>query len=169
MEAVVVPTQTAILPDITEYALLIFLPHGVRVLTAWLFGWRSIFYLFAAAVLGHFLVTPDVAANGTKVMTWIVGASSAWLGIEVLRLFGLPLGTDLRAIGPNTWRYLVLAGAVSSLFNSIGHVLVYQSLVISELFRPLLFAFIFGDTMGTILCFALALAVFRLGRKFMRS
>lgn len=168
MEVVVVPLQTLISPSLTDYALLIFLPHGVRVLTAWLFGWRSVLYLLAAAVVGHFVVTPDVAITISKALTWLVGAASGWLGISALRLLGVPLGPDLDLIGRDTWRYLIFAGIVASLFNSIGHGLVYQTEIFSELLRPMLFAFVFGDTMGTILCFGLALGLFRARHLFGR-
>lgn len=168
MDVVVVPLQTLISPSLTDYALLIFLPHGVRVLTAWLFGWRSVLYLLAAAVVGHFVVTPDVAITSSKALTWLVGASSGWLVISALRLLGVPLGPDLALIGRDTWRYLIFGGIVASLFNSIGHGLVYQTEIFSELLRPVLFAFVFGDTMGTILCFGLALGLFRARHLFGR-
>lgn len=168
MDTVIAPLQAALAPTLTEYALLIFLPHGVRVLTAWLFGWRSIFYLLAAAIIAHLIVTPEVAISGTKISTWLVGASCGWLGIATLRLLGLPLGEDLASIGRDTWRHLILAGVTSSLFNSIGHGLVYQSEVFSDLFRPVVFAFIFGDTMGILLCFALAFAFLRVSRRLKR-
>ena len=38
----VAPIQPIFIPEVTLFAALIFPPHGVRVLSAWLFGWRSI-------------------------------------------------------------------------------------------------------------------------------
>ena len=34
---------------------LLFFPHAVRVLTAWLYGWKSIFLLMPGVVLGHYM------------------------------------------------------------------------------------------------------------------
>ena len=38
---IVVPIQSNFLPEITLYAALIFPVHGIRVLSAWLFGWAE--------------------------------------------------------------------------------------------------------------------------------
>jgi hypothetical protein len=51
VQFVIIPVQQTYLPMITTFAALIFPLHGVRVLAAWLFGWRSIFYLFLANIL----------------------------------------------------------------------------------------------------------------------
>jgi len=46
VKSIIVPAQQAYLPMITTFAALIFPLHGVRVITAWLFGGWSILYLF---------------------------------------------------------------------------------------------------------------------------
>ena len=35
---------------------LLFFPHAVRVLTAWLYGWKSIFFLMPGVILGHYMI-----------------------------------------------------------------------------------------------------------------
>ena len=40
VQFVIIPVQQTYLPMITTFAALIFPLHGVRVLAAWLFGWR---------------------------------------------------------------------------------------------------------------------------------
>lgn len=39
---VVTPLQSMFFPEFPSRASLLFLPHGIRVLTAWLLGWRAI-------------------------------------------------------------------------------------------------------------------------------
>ena len=39
---VVTPVQSILLPEITMFASLIYLPHGVRVLASWASGWKAI-------------------------------------------------------------------------------------------------------------------------------
>jgi hypothetical protein len=51
--AVVMPVQDAVLPAFGNYASLLFLPHGVRVIAAWMYGWRSLLFLAPGAVLTH--------------------------------------------------------------------------------------------------------------------
>lgn len=61
---VIAPVQSALLPSVVMS--LLFFPHGVRVLTAWLYGWRSVAYLLPGAVLcnlhfaGERAFAPDV-------------------------------------------------------------------------------------------------------------
>ena len=63
----VAPLQSALLPSVVMS--LLFLPHGVRVLAAWLYGWRSLAYLLPGAVLcnlhfaGQRAFAPDVLAG----------------------------------------------------------------------------------------------------------
>jgi len=51
--AVVMPVQNSVLPAFGNYASLLFLPHGVRVIGAWMYGWRSLLFLAPGAVLTH--------------------------------------------------------------------------------------------------------------------
>lgn len=168
MDSVVAPVQQLLLPDITQYALLIFLPHGVRVLTAWLFGWWSVPYLMVANVFAHFLVTPDIPVTSIKLETWCVTAVAGVLGIALLRAFGVKLGNSLASIGRETWRQLIIAGIVASILSSVGHSLIYQNSILHDLIRPVFFAFVFGDTLGTLLCFALLLSGFVVAKRWIR-
>lgn len=65
--AVVSPLQEALFP--TMVMSLLFLPHGVRVLAAWLYGWRSMAYLLPGAMAcnlhfaGERALAPDVLAG----------------------------------------------------------------------------------------------------------
>lgn len=48
---VLMPLQNVFFPEYPSRASLLFLPHGVRVLSAWLLGWRSIFALLPGVFL----------------------------------------------------------------------------------------------------------------------
>ncbi len=45
------PLQNMFFPEYPSHASLLFLPHGVRVLSAWLLGWRAIFALLPGVVI----------------------------------------------------------------------------------------------------------------------
>nr|WP_237212660.1 hypothetical protein [Ruegeria lacuscaerulensis] len=45
------PLQNVFFPEYPSRASLLFLPHGVRVLSAWLLGWRAIFALLPGVFL----------------------------------------------------------------------------------------------------------------------
>jgi hypothetical protein len=48
---VLMPLQNVFFPEYPSRASLLFLPHGVRVLSAWLLGWRAIFALLPGVFL----------------------------------------------------------------------------------------------------------------------
>ena len=66
------PLQSAYTPQLTSYASLLFLPHGIRVLTAWLYGWKAIPLLAPAALLTHWM---NLGADGFT-LVGIVGVFS---------------------------------------------------------------------------------------------
>jgi hypothetical protein len=54
--AVIDPIQHTYFPEITPFATLLFLPHGVRVIVTWLYGVWSIPYLFFATIFADLLI-----------------------------------------------------------------------------------------------------------------
>ncbi|MDA7965987.1 hypothetical protein [Ruegeria sp.] len=53
---VLMPLQNMFFPQYPSHASLLFLPHGVRVLAAWLLGWRAIFALLPGVFLVFALI-----------------------------------------------------------------------------------------------------------------
>ena len=116
----VLPLQQAALPG--TVMCLLFFPHGVRVLTAWLFGWRSVPMLLPGALLcnlhfaGEQAFDPDVLF-GT--MASLVAAPLAFALLGRL-VSGLRLGVGHLRAGP-----LVAVGVVASIFNLMALRLAY--------------------------------------------
>jgi hypothetical protein len=52
---VFLPFQAQYTPELAAYASVLFLPHGVRVLSAWLLGWRAISLFAPTAFFTHWL------------------------------------------------------------------------------------------------------------------
>ncbi len=50
------PVQQMFAPEMAAFASLLFLPHGVRVLSAWLLGWKSIVLIAPVALFTHWLI-----------------------------------------------------------------------------------------------------------------
>ncbi|KIC40020.1 hypothetical protein RA27_17010 [Ruegeria sp. ANG-R] len=69
---VLMPLQNVFFPEYPSYASLLFLPHGVRVLSAWLLGWRAIFALL-----------PGVAIVFVMIGGWDVLLPSRLLAITI--------------------------------------------------------------------------------------
>lgn len=166
VKSLIVPAQQAYLPMITTFAALIFPLHGVRVITAWLFGGWSILYLFIANCVMHLVLTPDAEFTLQSFYAWCLVSSVAWFSFEIFRMSGLNLYQSARSISTTTWRGLMLIAFVSSIFNSIGHNIIFAGNILPENSLPTMLAFMVGDTLGTFVCFFALMLVFRLLRRF---
>jgi hypothetical protein len=160
-ELTITPLQAQFLPEVTRTASLVFLPHGVRVLTAWLYGWRSIPLLapssFATGIyyFGIQRFTVDVVL---ATFTGIIAAALAF------SLFAR-LGYDHRfnAEEKTNWRDVLLVGAVASIVNSIGTSFLFGSDLHTTSVRLL------GDFIGLVACMLLLMYVFRMVRHYSRD
>ena len=153
VKSLIVPAQQAYLPMITTFAALIFPLHGVRVLTAWLFGGWSILYLFIANCVMHFVLTPDAEFTLKSFYAWCLVSSVAWFSFEIVRMTGINLYRHANIISTNTWRQLMLIAFISSIINSLGHNIIFAGDILPENSLPTMLAFMIGDTLGTFFCF----------------
>lgn len=110
--------QSYVTPELSAYASLLFLPHGVRVLPGWLFGWKAIPLLAPAALLTHWLI---LRADGFS-LSGVLGAFSGII-CAVITFSGLAkLGMDFRLSSDKRakWREIMVAGSVASVINTFG-------------------------------------------------
>ena len=159
---VVTPVQSAVLPEITVFASLIYLPHGVRVLATWAFGWKAIPALTIGAATSAWLFSPAEALGlleSAVLESVFVGAVSVFAAFELVRLFGYDFyaGHSRRL----HWRGMIAIGALSSVINSIGQTLVFSGLIDLEKIFGVLAIYAFGDLIGLILCMVALMFIFR--------
>ena len=166
VQSVIVPAQQQYLPAITTFAALIFPLHGVRVISAWLFGAWSILYLFIANIIMYFVLTPDADFTVKSFYAWTLVSPVAWFTFEAFRLTGINLYQSMSSISSYTWRRLMLVAFVSSIINSLGHNVIFAGDIIPENSLPTMFAFMVGDTLGTLVCFVVLMLIFRALRIF---
>lgn len=128
---------------------LIFLPHGVRVLSVLLVGWRSLPFLFLAELAGMVAFWPNQISLVRTVASSFVGAISCFMALLILQAacrMSRPsnIGCRLSFIG-----FLTLA-AVGSLINTTGKVLALPHHI--EPYNILYSAagFLFGDILGSV-------------------
>ena len=152
--AVVDPVQSMYFPEITPFATLFFLPHGVRVITTWLYGVWSIPYLFFATILADLLI------RGTaNPYTIFITAIVCYVSFEVFKLAGLDM-YKMKDIGStHLWRALLLMAFVSSVFNSILHNIMLSSHILPENALPTMLSYLVGDVTGTLGLFLIAMLV----------
>ena len=163
----VLPLQSLAVPNIGTFAALIFPIHGIRVIAAWMFGWWSVPYLFAANVLLALfyaviaMETPYLEFTAERLMSWSLVSIVAVVAIDLFKAAGIKIGTGIAEISEDTWKQLLFVGFVSSVLNSIGQSLIFSGQIIPGEQLNVMIGFLVGDTSGTFLCFVGLLFLFR--------
>lgn len=149
------PLQAALLPSVVMS--LLFLPHGLRVLAAWLYGWRSLAYLLPGALLCNLHFAGPRAFDPEIVAGTLASLLAAPLAFLLVRR-AFPAAS--LAPGDTRLHHLVATGILASLLNLSALKLAF-GLAAAEGAVILL-----GDTAGLLLTLALASATLRLmGRR----
>jgi len=158
----ITPVQEIFFPDVTDYASLVFLPHGVRVLAVMFFGWRAILPLLA----GHWI--SDSLFGGVEgvdfdaaviAAAYLIGSVCAFFAFEIFRFSGKNLyATDSKVPG---WRHIILVGALASILNSIGQVCVYGSSFDATTYTLVSLVYAVGDLVGLIIAMICLMFIFR--------
>ena len=138
------------------FASLVFLPHGIRVLSAIFYGARNSFvYIFLASCLVFLLNGLPARTELTQFLQLLANASCVPIALVILR-FGF--GDDhisLSNVGPRTWRSFVVLVIFSSLLNGVMQNLAVQlgGTVINDF--SLLITFTIGDVIGAVIVFVI--------------
>ena len=139
----------------TELVSLLFLPHGVRVLTCVLYGPRlGAFYLFAAEILTVFW-TGNLADYDPLTLTllYAVGASSVPIAFLFLEFIHEDTKIGLTKVNHNTIKTIAYLALISSILNSISHALVLDGFSTFEVQPRIILKFLTGDLLGTLVLF----------------
>lgn len=152
------PLQSRFTPDFASYASLLFLPHGVRVLSAWLYGWRAIILVAPSALFTHFLNFGGDGFELDGLLGAFSGVTCAALTFWLLSLAGL----DFRLSKQKTanWRDLMIAGSVASIFNTYGMGIAFDHNLAT------LSGYLIGDITGLFACMFALMLIFKLERQF---
>ena len=158
----VVPVQDWFGLD-ASYAALLFLPHGIRVVTTYLLGPLSGFLHLAFAV---FLI--DYATNfqyysPTKLSysLFIIGAASTPLAYMLTKFFVGEKNLSLENVNIRTWRIILLVCLLSSVINSLGQTFAVNYLTHTTPDITLVLKYIAGDFFGAFTVFVLLIYLFR--------
>lgn len=163
MQYVARPIQDAFVTS-TLVGTLLFLPHGVRVIGAWLFGYRSILPLVLGEVFGMYFMGYFHLPMIAILQGAVVGGVSCFIAFEMFRLAGQNLYLD-ESMQRTSWRMLILLASIGSVFNSFGHIIAYRDAFSFEDDIAQVLAFLVGDIGGT---FALLLVLVFFNRSLVR-
>lgn len=155
--AAVMPLQNAVMPAFGNYASVIFLPHGVRVVAAWLYGWRSLPFLAPGAILTHSYLYGTAGFSVDYMMAVFFGVFCAALSFWFLALLGMDF--RLHKSKRVNWRDVMLAGVMASVLNSFGTSVFYDNDLTTASARFV------GDVTGMIVSMFILMLIFRLLRR----
>jgi hypothetical protein len=159
---VVTPVQSRFFPEYTVFASLIYLPHGVRVLATWAFGWKAIPALIIGVCVSALLFSPNQDLDFLEsrlLMGILVGAFSAFLAFELVRRVGYDCYHG--SSGRMNWKNMIGIGVISSVINSVGQTLVYSGLIGLGKAPITLVFYAVGDLVGLIVCMLVLMFFFR--------
>jgi len=162
---VIVPVQGYFLSDITIFASLVYLPHGVRVLSTWLLGWRAVLPLAVGAFLAELLFTDADVRIMMEHVLWLsvlVGALSAYVAFEIMRLLGATV--YVRGSRMN-WRQLLMVGILASVLNSIGQTMLFSGLISPGSQLGVILTYAVGDMLGQAVSMLALMMIFRTLRR----
>ena len=156
----ILPIEIYFVGNMSLIGSLIFLPHAVRVLSAWLLGPKSLFALVPAELLMHQFYASTEYQQGFTFLIPLFSSFSAVFAFELMRLMKLDVYPKMEGI--IGWRSVMFAGALASVFNSIsGAYLKGEAYSPTEVFDVIARHFV-GDVIGLLLAIILLIGFFNL-------
>lgn len=158
----ITPIQSKVLPEITVFASLMYLPFGVRVLATMFLAWRAIPPLMVGSGTAGWMFGPEPMAfwpDAVLLMSILVGAACAYIAFEVFRLAGH--NAYCFDNQPPHWKSVVFVGVLASVLNSSGQTIVFGGF--GDLVQPdgTGIVYLIGDVIGLVVTMLLLMLVFR--------
>lgn len=154
---VLMPGLQRLFGDYQNFGSLVFLPHAVRILAAYLYGWRAVPLLLPAVLGEHVFLYGisefTVSHAGVSLSSIICGPAA----FHLLALAGLDLRR--RAGRKVKWPDLVIAASIAAAMDSVvAAVLLGNDLLTTS-------AWFLGDVIGLLVTFLLLRGFFTLRRR----
>jgi len=112
----VTPLQSTFLAGVSNKIGLLFLPHGVRIIAIYYYGWRATLLLLPASYLMWFLTVYGGEID-LSMYAPIVSLVACWIGVTVAKTV---FEERSKMLDLSAWKFLIVAGAAGSLLNGIG-------------------------------------------------
>lgn len=145
--------QAALFPHLPNQYSLLYLPHGVRVLTAWLYGWRSVPLLLPGVVATYHLSVGEHEPTVVLFLSFVAAAASGHLAFRMLELAGHPARLD--ELPHREWRLVMVAAILASLINTVLPGWLWGVAGIGTLM------FVIGDILGSLFLMVGLMFLFR--------
>lgn len=147
--AAIMPVQRRFAPDISAFACLLYLPHGIRIFATSLLGGKAVPGLVLSALVGGYLFW-DLRDPQTLVLTALVGGVTTWAVFEGLRALQFnPFYINVTD-EPPPFQTLLLAGIIASAVNAFLLASMVEGQVDAGQVTTLIAAYVTGDVTGLL-------------------
>ena len=162
----ILPVEINLTSENAIFASFLFLPHAVRVLSAWLLGPKSLIAMIPAGVAVS-LIGGASPSQGYELIQEIIlatfAASSAVMAFEFMRL--CKIDAYPKDDGIVSWRTVLFGGVLASIINSLGSTWLKSGYFDAALILEVIARFVLGDVMGLLLGMLTIMLVTRFIRK----
>ena len=144
------------------FASFLFLPHAVRVLSAWLLGPKSLIALIPATIATS-LITDTTSHTEYEFLSHVLipvfSACSAVIAFEFMRF--CKIDAYPKDTGIISWRTVLFGGVLASIINSLGSTWLKSVFFEPSELMEVIFRFIVGDTLGLLFGMLVITLIFR--------
>ena len=168
---VIFPIELRLSSENAVFASFLFLPHAVRVLSAWLLGPKSLLAIVPAGLAITWVTGNLYGYLGeeflTQLLIYIFADCSAVLAFEFMRL--CKIDAYPRKIGVISWRTVLFGGILASVINSIGSTWLRSPYIDPVALLEVISRFILGDSLGLLLGMILIMLISKFIRKNVKN
>ena len=159
----ILPIEISLTNENAIFASFLFLPHAVRVLSAWLLGPKSLIAMIPAGVAVS-LIAGASPSQGYELIQEVIlatfSASSAVMAFELMRFCNIDAYPKDEGIV--SWRTILFGGVLASTINSLGSTWLKSGYFAPSELMEVITRFILGDTLG--LFFGMLIIMVIIGR-----
>jgi hypothetical protein len=158
----VFPLEISVTSGNAAFASFLFLPHAVRVLSAWLLGPKSLIAMIPATIATS-LISDTMPHAGYESLAHIImptfSACSAVMAFEFMRF--CKIDAYPKDTGVISWRTVLFGGVFASIINSLGSSWLYSGFFEPSESIEVIARFIIGDTLGLLFGMLIIMLIFR--------
>ena len=158
----ILPLEISLTNENAIFASFLFLPHAVRVLSAWLLGPKSLIAMIPAGVAVS-LIGGASPSQGYELIQEVIlatfSASSAVMAFELMRF--CKIDAYPKDEGIVSWRTILFGGVLASIINSLGSTWLKSGYFAPSELMEVIIRFILGDTLGLLFGMLIIMLIFR--------
>ena len=158
----ILPLELSLTNENAALASFLFLPHAVRVLSAWLLGPKSLIAMIPVAIAVS-LISDAMPHTGYEFLAHIImptfSACSAVMAFEFMRF--CKIDAYPKDTGVISWRTVLFGGVFASIINSLGSSWLKSGFFAPSELMEVITRFILGDTLGLLFGMLVIMLIFR--------